>query len=195
MSPILGIIASQDYPRVTSSYESIATATGTGSNTYVEFTSIPSTYTHLQIRITGQPNNTAGGGATLMPMRLNGDTAANYSIHYLVGNGTAASAAGGASTNEILIGYIPQGGGSSGSFQYIFNATVVDILDYQNTSKYKTVRSLSGFDKNGTGFLGLFSGNWRNTNAITSIRIYPNDGFTLSWGVNSQISLYGIKGA
>ena len=49
--PILGIIASQDYNRVTNSYESIATVTvGSGGSSSLTFSSIPATYTHLQIR-------------------------------------------------------------------------------------------------------------------------------------------------
>ena len=53
MAPILGIWASQNYSRysITGSYESIATVTvGSGGSSYIEFTSIPGTYTHLQIR-------------------------------------------------------------------------------------------------------------------------------------------------
>ena len=196
MSPILGIIASgiQNSIANANSYESIATATGTGSNNYIEFTSIPSTYTHLQLRIIAQPNRPAGGGATLMPIRFNADSGANYSVHWGSGDGSTASASGGGSQNAILLGFTPNGGGSSGSFQDIFNGLVVDILDYANTSKNKTVRSFGGFDKNGSGWVGLFSGAWFNTAAINSMRIYINDAFTESWGVDSQVALYGIKG-
>lgn len=73
----------------------------------------------------------------------------------------------------------------------VFGAIVLDILDYADTNKYKTTRSLAGLDSNTAGgALQLASGSWRNTAAITSI--------TFSSGTNFQqystLALYGIKG-
>ena len=49
--PILGTVASQFSSKPFGSYESIQTVTvGLGGAANVEFTSIPATYTHLQIR-------------------------------------------------------------------------------------------------------------------------------------------------
>jgi hypothetical protein len=78
-----------------------------------------------------------------------------------------------------------------------FGVSIVDILDYANTNKYKTVRVLSGVDFNGTlagygGYVGPLSGNWRNTSAITSIKINAQTGNFTQY---SQFALYGIKGA
>jgi hypothetical protein len=73
----------------------------------------------------------------------------------------------------------------------IFGVGISDILDYANTNKHKTIRSISGHDQNGSGFVFLFSANWRNTNAITSIKLFPAAG---SFAQNSTIALYGIKG-
>jgi hypothetical protein len=69
----------------------------------------------------------------------------------------------------------------------------MDILDYANTNKYKTVRTLSGYDLNNAtyGALRSYSGLWMNTNAITSIKFYA-DGVNLAQ--YSQFALYGIKG-
>jgi hypothetical protein len=178
-------------------YDSIATATGTGSNTYVEFTSIPSTYTHLQIRISGQPNNPAGGGGTSVAMRINSDTGSNYNGHVLAGNGTNA-VGGYFGVDTILpVASIPQGGGASGGTQYMYNAAVIDILDYTNTNKYTTIRALSGWDKNNISLgtdIRLVGGLWLNTSAVNTIRLYANDGLNLSWYTGSTIALYGIKG-
>jgi hypothetical protein len=79
----------------------------------------------------------------------------------------------------------------------MYNAAVIDILDYTNTNKYTTLRSLSGWNKNNsalTNDIRLSSGLWMNTNAVTTIRLYVNDGLNLSWYTGSTISLYGIKG-
>jgi hypothetical protein len=93
MSPILGIVASQNYVRTPpSSFESIATATGTGSSATITFSSIPSTYQHLQIR--GIARATSGGETEPIDLRLyfNGLTTGIYSSHALYGNGSSAAA-------------------------------------------------------------------------------------------------------
>jgi hypothetical protein len=66
-------------------------------------------------------------------------------------------------------------------------------LDYANTNKYKTTRSIGGNDNNGSGFVSLISGLWLSTSAISNIEIIPLNG-TL-WTQYSHFALYGIKGA
>jgi hypothetical protein len=66
------------------------------------------------------------------------------------------------------------------------------FLDYTNTNKNKVYRTLGGFDANGSGEQGLFSGLWMSTSAITSIDLITNSG---SWTSSSSFALYGIKGA
>ena len=78
---IPGIIASS-YPRVSNSYESIATVTvGAGGSSSISFTSIPSTYKHLQLR--GIINSTKSGasGADSLELTMNNDATALYSAH------------------------------------------------------------------------------------------------------------------
>ena len=185
MTPVLGIIASSVLGAVTAtSFESIATVTvGSGGAANVEFTSIPSTYTHLQIR--GIQRKTAD--ATSNTITFNSDTASNYSLHFLSGNGSSASAYSEANTNYGWI-YTP----SSANLADTFGAFVIDILDYANTNKYKTARILNGFDLNGSGQVLLHSFNWRNTNAITSIKIVPGAGNHAQY---SHFALYGVKSA
>ena len=178
--PILGIIASQDYPRSTNSYESIATTTvGSGGVADITFSSISSAYTHLQLRLLIQePVDTVA-------IEFNSDTGNNYARHELVGDGGVV-ASGTASTNMI---YVATTYGSSGSR---FGVAVVDILDYTNTNKYKTVRSLAGVDNNSSfGKIILYSGLWQNTNAITAIKVRSRTSGTIAQ--YSQAALYGIK--
>jgi hypothetical protein len=65
-------------------------------------------------------------------------------------------------------------------------------LDYTNTNKNKTARSLWGYDANGSGYVGLYSGLWRNTSAINRIDYVPASG---TFPQYSSFALYGIKGA
>lgn len=188
MSPILGIIASQNYVRIPpSSYESISTTTvGAGGSSSITFSSIPSTYTHLQIRYLVR-NST---DAFFLKMQFNSDTGSNYSWHLLSGDGTSATASATASTTDMVL---PRT--SSPSLASTFTVGVVDILDYANTSKYKTSRALGGFNENssdgGLNKIEFNSGSWRSTNAVSSITLFvASGGFTQY----SQFALYGIKG-
>jgi hypothetical protein len=169
-------------------YDSIATASPSAGTSYIDFTSIPSTYTHLQIRGIARANDASAGNNAGLYMRFNSDAGSNYTLHFLSGNGSSASAAGLASQTEIFInGANPRGGDTASSY----SANIIDILDYANTSKNKTVRALTGDDLNGSGVVRLDSGLWMSTSAITSIRIFLENNFA----VNSQLALYGIKGA
>jgi hypothetical protein len=183
VSPILGIYASQISGHLfgpTGAYDSIATVTvGAGGATDIEFTSIPATYTHLQIRGIGRTTSDDD-----FRIQINGDTGANYSRHLFYGTG---SSVGTGVVNNDTKGNI----GSLPSASSTFCGYVVDILDYANTSKYKTVRSLGGFDANGSGTIDFFSSLWMNTNAITSIKIY---GQSYNFTNYSSFALYGIKG-
>ena len=185
--PILGILASAGAVR--NSYESIATYALATTTASVTFSVIPSTYKHLQIRYIARQNVT-GADRGAMEMQFNSDTGANYSYHLLFGDGSSASALAYTSTDSIYTGLSDITTASTSA--NIFGVGVIDILDYQNTNKYKTTRSLSGQDQNSTsGRLFFTSGSWRSTSAISSITLYPEAGSFVQY---SHLALYGIKG-
>jgi hypothetical protein len=173
-------------PVSTNSYESIQTfIVGSGGQSDVTFTAIPSTYKHLQVRMLVQQNS-ATENNDILEFQFNGDTTANYRQHSIRGDGATVLAA----DNTLSAGWvdrcIPRVGSSS------FGGVVMDILDYTSTNKNKTVRSLGGFDRNGGGIITLSSSLWFKTpEAITSIRLKPQSS---SWTQYSSFALYGIKG-
>jgi len=188
--PILGIMASQISGKLwqpDGAYDSLATVTvGATAVASVTFSGIPNTYKHLQIRAISRYNGsgTNEGGALIT---LNSDTAANYNYHLLYGTGSATGTQGNASTNYMWGPDAPFGGVTAS----VFGSGVIDILDYTNTNKYTTIRALSGYDANGSGFMFLASGAWRNTEAVTSITFTgPSSGLFVQY---SQFSLYGVK--
>jgi hypothetical protein len=182
--PILGIIDSQKSGHLyNNSYTSLQTVTvGSGGASSITFSSIPSTYTHLQIRGIVRE---ASGGFDQAFMQLNSDSGSNYATHNLNGNGSSAGAGATTSTTSMSVAAIPGSNQSSS----VFGATVIDILDYANTNKYKTVRSLSGTDNNGSGYAWFASGLWQNTNAVTNITIFS----TYNFVQYSQFALYGVN--
>lgn len=175
-------------------YEAIATTQLTTAATNITFSNIPADYTHLQLRMMLRSDR-GTWGVDNFTTRFNGDTGSNYSSHLVytnLGNGTAVS---GASVNDTWIQTTQNIGTTTGGNFY--GVAVMDILDYKDTSKFKTIRMLTGFNANGTPAGGdderimLISGNWRNTNAITTIRIAPSNGTNFT--ANSRISLYGLR--
>jgi hypothetical protein len=188
--PILGVIASQISGRLfapSGAYDSIATVTvGAGGANTVSFTSIPSTYKHLQIRMFARDSRTS----TLnnASFQINGDTATNYAAHALYADGTSVSSFGAPTQNLAYVGTFP----SASTTASVFGVSVTDVLDYTNTNKYKTFKALTGFDSNGAGSARLFSGLWMSTSAITSITFKPEgSGDFVQY---SHFALYGIKG-
>ncbi len=159
----------------------------TSSITFSSLSSYASTYQHLQIRMTVRGTRAANGDG--FSIRFNGDTATNYSRHGLNGFGSTTPESYGVANQSYGDAGACPGTSSPGS---TFAGTVLDILDAFETTKFKTIRTFSG--QPGTQFqVGLSSGNWRSTNAISSITLFVQSGNDIA--ANSRLSLYGIKAA
>jgi hypothetical protein len=166
-------------------FESIATVTvGSGGASTIDFTSISGTYTHLQVRYIARNTDASGNN---MFYQFNSDTANNYVRHVLYGDGSSAVADTNASSPSIAFASVA----NSSRLASTFAAGVIDILDYANTNKNKTTRSLTGREDNTNGIVLFASGLWRSTNAITSIQFTTSGNFAQY----SHFALYGIKSA
>lgn len=164
-------------------FQSISTVTvGSGGASTITFSSIPGTYKHLQVRALAKGATSDATGS----FTFNSDTAANYSWHIVGGQGTLTYSTGSASASSMKAFGYNRGLGGTGDVVF-----VIDILDYANTNKYKTIRSLWGVDSNGSGEVALVSGNWRSTSAVTSMVFTPSGG---TFSQYTHFALYGIKG-
>ena len=203
MSPILtGVIASGISGNLTppwspeGAYDALATITvPSGGLASVTFTGIPNTYKHLQIRGIAQDNRATYNTSALV-MYINNDGGSNYSDHFLQASWVAGATDTIFGSDASVANMYWMASITSTVASNVFGGFVIDILDYGNTNKFKTVRSFSGADANGevSGFRPvprLASGNWRNTNAITSIGLATQFGTAISQ--NSQFTLYGVK--
>jgi hypothetical protein len=174
------------------SYESIATITSNTSGT-ITFSNIPQGFKHLQLR-TNVRSVVSGYSGLNYNLRVgNGsiDSGSNYTYHRLFGNGATANADGGPNETAGLLWATASNAGAN-----MFAPSIVDILDYTNTTKFKTMRSLSGSSINSGGNSGSFvwfqSFLWRSTSAINTIEFSVGGGGTTN--ANSHFALYGIKG-
>lgn len=147
------------------------------------FLNIPQTYQDLMIvcSIRGTYNNTL----EYTGLQFNGNST-NYSTTFISGNGLSAS-----SSRWTNMGYTSQHviaalQNTSG----VFSTIVYHILDYKNSSNFKTVLSRNASDLNGSGNTELTVSLWRNTAPITRVDIAMAN-FAAVPG--STFTLYGIK--
>jgi hypothetical protein len=179
--PIFGITASSNMSiKLTDFYQIATTTVGAGTASEIVFSSIPSDYTHLQIRCIARNTVTSGN----LRLQFNSDSGTNYSAHQLYADGASVASYSGTNVAYIEASNMP-------STANIFSAHIIDILDYANTNKFKTTRTLHGYDLNGSGLIQYFSGNWRSTSAISTIRLFPGNNALAQY---SSFALYGIKG-
>jgi|694.fasta_scaffold109586_5 hypothetical protein len=174
-------------------YESIATTTvGAAGVTSVSFTSIPQTYTHLQIRASVRSNSVAAYDAFYIYNLNNAGVSSLMANHYIYGGGSFVGVNAFTGQFSAQLGYVP----AANTLANNFGAGIVDILDYTNTNKNKTLRGLGGFDDNGNTsgspfitFASAYSAQL-GTGAITNLTFIINNSFA----IGTKFALYGIKG-
>jgi hypothetical protein len=183
----LGFWAASGAGSTGSTFELIST-TILGSANTISFTSIPSGYKHLQIRAAAR--TAAGQVPDQIGVRLNNDTTAgNHGWHYLNGNGSSVTSGAGVSNETVVRCQMITG---ASAVTNNFGVVVIDILDAFSTSKNKTIRSLGGYADSSAGNIGLSSGFYLSTNAVTRVDLIGL--FSANFIANSRFSLYGIKG-
>lgn len=166
-------------------FESIATATvGSGGQSSITFSSIPSTYKHLQIRGIGRGST----GANVI-MQFNGDTSAsNYNSHYLESNMT--NVYGGRINFGSYAGIFALSVQTTASR---FGCGIIDVFNYTSTDRYKVAKTQNINDIGTSSSLMNYNGGvWTGLGAVNSITIKPTAG---SFAEFSSYALYGIKGA
>jgi hypothetical protein len=155
-----------------------ASVTFSNLNTYAD-------YKHLQVRYTARNDTTTSGAIT---MRMNGVSTSSYSFHYLYGTGTSVLSFGTSNQTGLRSGLIIPSDGRTSNY----GPSIIDILDFSNTSKNTTIKAFYGI-QDGLGAsneIALASGAFLNTAAITSLNFTPPAGNFVS---GSRFSLYGIR--
>ena len=154
----------------------LATTTLGSAASTITFSTISGSYTDLRLVFTGS------GTSGFYAMRFNGDTGSNYSVTFLVGNGSSASSDRNTSNPYFYLGY--------------FNALSSDMCMYTSDifsysgSTFKTMLTAESYDKNGSGEVNRTVGVWRSTAAVTSITIMNTAGTNFLAGTTA--TLYGI---
>ncbi len=160
-------------------YEPLATTTLSSAASSVTFSGISGSYTDLVLIVFVSSNSVSQD----MYLQYNADTGSNYSFTTLRGNGTSASSQRG--SNETGARFSDQ----SSPTTTTSNTAIIHIMNYANTTTYKTNISRSNNASTGIDAMTTL---WRNTAAITSVKVFPISGNMAS---GSTFTLYGIKAA
>jgi hypothetical protein len=165
----------------------IGSTTFGGSTSDVEFTNIPQVYQDLFFVVYGR--GTFGANEVLIQSYANNDFSSIYSTTRLDGDGSSATSSRTTGNSGFHFGYIPSANSTSGAFGSITG----HILNYANSTTFKTSLTRYANDRNGAGNTGLYAGLYRSTAAITRLGI-------ATYGVGnfvsgSTITLYGVRRA
>ena len=169
-------------------YTLIASSTvGAGGASSISFSSIPSTYTDLVIKLSTRDTDASANNGYVL-MTFNGSTS-SYSARQLRGSGSAVVSGLGGTTNiDVAIGGAMD---SAGNTTNTFSNIEVVIPNYAGSS-YKSTSSDAVGENNATAaYSGFVAGLWSNTAAITSISFAP----TVLFAQYSTAYLYGVKNA
>jgi hypothetical protein len=163
-------------------YEPITRTTLATASGEVVISNIPSTYTDLVLVINAGASS-AGSGTY---MRFNTDTSpsnTNYSGTHIVGTGSSTISNKYLDFNAILPSWYVSEGAS------IASTTIAHIMDYSNTTTFKTIISRGNRATSDTdpGTVAVASV-WRNTSAINIIQLTLSNNYS----VGSTFTLYGI---
>lgn len=144
-------------------------------------------YQHLQVRITGRSKVNGPISSLYYSFYRDGvSTPSAFASHYLYtdGGGTV-----GAASNTGL-GYMFAGSAFPGATATanVFSTIIIDLLDYTNTTKNKTVRTMYGHDRNGAGYVAFTSSVGVHPNAVNSAW-FDTEG---SFAVGTRFDIYGI---
>jgi hypothetical protein len=160
---------------------------GSGGAASMDFTSIPSTYTDLMVKISARGTR-SNSGSQVVSLRFNSDSGANYSYRRLYGDGSAGAADGSTGDSYGTAGYVSKTFDTASTFGsceiYVPNYAGSTQKSYSSDGVEETNATLS--------YASLVAGTWSGTSAITSIALYASNG-SFNWEQNSTATLYGIK--
>tara|TARA_R100001594_G_scaffold105133_1_gene139767 strand:- start:991 stop:1533 length:543 start_codon:yes stop_codon:yes gene_type:complete len=161
-----------------------------GGTTSFEFTSIPSTYNHLQLACNMKGDNNADALSVGIQIGNSSvDTGSNYSIGYVAGQSATAEISNVMVAQASHRMYDMMYGLNTILYEFFGYMTVL-IADYANTNKNTSMHLIGGGLGRSDSKIQIQNNTWDSTVAVTNIKVYPfSDGFLSG----TEMTLYGIK--
>lgn len=164
-------------------YEPIATSTLSSAQAGITFSSIPSTYTDLRLILFVNTSSTNGKGVVF---RFNSDTATNYSMTNIYGDGTSVASNRSSNSDYGWMGY------NTSIWTTQPALWIMDIFSYAGSTN-KTVLCTGSADRSGAGAVERNVNLWRSTAAINTIRVSLYTDGSANMNAGTRATLYGIK--
>lgn len=193
----LGLLGAAGFTQPIEAFDLLETTVLSSNATSVNFNNLNSNYgsiyQHLQIRFSMRHTS----NDTSLMARMNGDaTGGNYQGIWMESSGGGIGQSSRTDTNSLIFFYPQDFAGAESSSFY---AGILDILDPFETNKNTTIRCLLGATGNNQK-IGLATGGWFNSAALTSFGLSVGTGNPAPWQgsnftTNSRFSLYGLKAA
>jgi hypothetical protein len=180
--------------------EAITTSYLESSQNSITFSSIPSTYEHLQIRANLRDSGTGNYSAVKMWFATGGgseDYGSNYTFHQIYSHGPTIKSEMSGSVNHARAYGVAANDVDPHVQPSVFASCNILIVDYANTSK-NTTWEHNGYSwvnhdyTNMETFASFGGGMWNNTGAVDKI-VFGCEAAPYLRG--STITLYGIKAA
>jgi hypothetical protein len=170
-----------------STYTLISSNVLSSSAASVTFSAIPSTYTDLILKASTRAN--AGSGNITWVVSINGSPAgSDYSMTELIGEGSSAFSLR-QSNFYWLQGYALEN--DTGTTSNTFNNVEMYLPNYTlSANKPLSIYGVKENNSSTVNVIDVVAGLWRNSAAVTSIRI-TNSNSSIASG--SSFYLYGIK--
>jgi hypothetical protein len=156
---------------------------GSGGAANIQFTSIPSTYTDLCLKVSARSASSSGAAWNYIEVRPNGSTA-NGTWRQLYGDGSSAG------SSTLFTGLLAAYGNDSSSTSNTFGNSETVIFNYAG-SNLKSIGNDAVTENNGTSAIAsFFATQWADTTAISSLTLVFGTG---NFAQYSTATLYGIK--
>lgn len=164
----------------------IASQVLTGNTATVTFSNIPQEFADL--RFVSFARTTYANLSESMALNYNGDSSTLYSAVSVVTADTIYHGKQSGYTNHVF-SQVAANTATTG----IYSTTVTDIINYSNTTSFKSTLSRHSCDysNSGSSAVGWYAMLYRSTNAISSIAIISANGFNFMPG--STFTLYGVR--
>ena len=164
-----------------------STTVGSGGASSIDFTSIPSTYTDLQILFSGRSTSAVTGLG--LYFQFNGSSSAIYTYNELYAYSGGIGPFKQTSITDFFAGYVP---GTSGTAS-TFSSNNIYIPNYASSTNKPVFLSNAWEVNSTTGWQNdLVVGLWASTAAINRVYIYPGSG---NFAQYTTAYLYGISNA
>ena len=162
-----------------------STTVGSGGAASIDFSSIPATYTDLQVLVSARSSTTGGNAWVALKLRFNSSTS-GYTDRAVAGNGSTTFSFANTYGNFGFLGDIDMSDNTASTF----GSVSLYCPNYAG-SQNKSYSSDSVQENNATSAQSdLVAGLWSDTAAITSINLTLNTG---NFVQHSTATLYGIK--